>query len=49
MGFEMKLCVYLQLFFGRSPLPNGGGCMAGDKHDIRKGVYLTLRAWLSVI
>ena len=30
MGVEMKLCVYLRLFFGRSPLPDGGGCMAGD-------------------
>lgn len=30
MGFEMKLYVYLRLFFGRSPLPNGGEYMTGN-------------------
>ncbi len=44
MGFEVKLCVYLRLFFGRSPLLMGVGVWQGT-HDIKKGVYLALCSW----
>lgn len=42
MVFEVKLCVYLRLFFGRSPLLTVVGAWQGT-HDIKKGVYLALR------
>lgn len=35
MGIVIKYCVYLQLFFGKSPLPNGGGSLQGTE-DIKK-------------
>ena len=44
MGIVIKYCVYLQLFFGRSPLLTVVGAWQGT-HDIKKGVYLTLCSW----